>query len=371
MHNKKVMIVWGAAGSGHRSGMQAIRDALLELDPSTQVMDVDAYSPPWSYFPLTLVPQLYAFIVDRMPWVWALLFRLTNSRRGFHMAELLTARLFSPVFEKPLRAFQPDVIVCVIHSITGGLKRALRLVGQSPPIGVVVQDMVTVHQVWLVPEAAWFAMPTVEACQVALDRGVCSERLRLVGMPLRKMFWDPIPDRITLRRQLGLPENGKVTLMIGGAGVHHLDAIVTELLAANLPGHIAVIAVDDGRIQRRLMLRAAGRPLSVVGRVSNMSDWMWASDVMITKAGPNAIYEAMRCQLPMILTDAIRDQETGNLWFVEHFGMGVVATKPTQIAVAAKQILNNPQLAESMKASMQRICLTDAAQQIARIILDD
>jgi UDP-N-acetylglucosamine:LPS N-acetylglucosamine transferase len=350
--------------------MQAIRDALLELDPSTQVMDVDAYSPPWSYFPLTLVPQLYAFIVDRMPWAWALLFRLTNSRQGFHLAELLTARLFSPVFETPLRAFQPDVIVCVIHSITGGLRRALRLVGQSPPIGVVVLDMVTVHQVWLVPEAAWFAMPTTEACQVALDKGVCSERLRLVGMPLRKMFWGPMPDRIALRRQLGLPENGKVTLMIGGAGIHHLDAIVTELLEADLPGHIAIIALDD-RHRRRLLLRAPGQPLSVVGRVSNMSDWMWASDVLITKAGPNAIYEAMRCQLPMVLTDAIPDQEIGNLWFVEHCGMGIVATKPAKIAVAAKQILTNPQLSESMKASMQRTCLTDAAQQIARIILDN
>jgi hypothetical protein len=149
MQAKRVMLIWGTAGSGHRSGMQSVRDALMELDPSTEIVDIDAYSRPWSYFPLTLVPQLYAFIVDHMPWVWALVFRVTNSRRGLRIAEAMTARLFSPVFEKPLRDFQPDVVVCVIHSITGGLKRALEIVGQNPPIGMVVQDMVSLHQVWL------------------------------------------------------------------------------------------------------------------------------------------------------------------------------------------------------------------------------
>lgn len=364
------MLVWGTAGGGHRSGMQAIRDALMELDPSTEIMDVDAYSPPWSYFPLTLVPRLYALIVDHMPWAWALLFRLTNSRRGFRFAEMMTARLFSPVFEQPLRDFRPDVVVCVIHSVTGGLKRALRITGQNPPIGVVVQDMVTLHQVWLIPEAAWFAMPTQEACQVALESGFPPEKLHLVGMPLRKMFWASAPEWIGLRRQLALPESGRVTLVIGGAGIHHLDAIVTELMEARLPGHVVVVAVGDEQTKQRLMLKAAGRSFSVVGRVDNMSDWMWASDLMIAKAGPNVVYEAMRCQLPMILTDAIPDQETGNLWFVEHHGVGLVATQPAQIAAVARRILEEPGLAEKMKASMGRICITDAAQQIAKIILD-
>lgn len=370
MKAKKVMLIWGAAGGGHRSGMQAIRDALAELDPSTEIMDVDAYSHPWSYFPLTLVPQLYAFIVDYAPWAWALLFRATNSQRGLRIAERMTARLISPVFEEPLQDFQPDVVVCVIHSITGGLKRALEIVGQNPPIGVVVQDMVTLHQVWLVPEAAWFAMPTQEACRVALNSGFPEDRLRLVGMPLRKMFWISATDRANLRRKLGLPETGPVTLMIGGAGVHRLDAIVTELLKADLPGHVAIVAVNDERTKHRLEQKIAGRSFSIVGRVNNMADWMWASDVMITKAGPNVVYEAMRCQLPMILTDAIPDQETGNMWFVEHYGIGLAATSPVQIAAATKRILSEPILSNSMKAAMQRVCIEDAAQQIAKMILD-
>jgi UDP-N-acetylglucosamine:LPS N-acetylglucosamine transferase len=370
MKTKRVMLIWGAAGGGHRSGMLAVRDALIELNPSTEIMDMDAYSRPWSYFPLTLVPQVYAFIVNHMPWAWALLFRTTNSQRGLRIAEIVTARLISPVFEGPLRYFRPDVVVCVIHSITGGLKRALKLAGQNPPIGMVVQDMVTLHHVWLLPEAAWFAMPTQEACQFALDSGFSTDRLHLLGMPLRKMFWMPPPDRTTLRQQLGLPETETVTLIVGGAGVHNLDAILAELLASDLPGHIAIVAVDAQRAKRRLEQKAKGRSVTILGRVSNISDWMWASDIMISKAGPNVIYEAMRCQLPMVLTDAIPDQETGNMWFVEHHGIGLVATRPAKIAAAANRILREPGLANSMKTAMKRMYLADAAQKIARLILD-
>ncbi|MBN1428518.1 MAG: glycosyltransferase [Anaerolineae bacterium] len=371
MQIKKVMLIWGTAGGGHRSGMQAIHDALKEIDPSVEIIDIDAYSRPWSFFPLTLVPRAYDVIVAWIPWAWQILFRLSNSQRGLRATELMTGWLFSPVFEKPLRDFQPDVVVCVIHSISGGLKRALKIVGQNPPIGMVVQDIVSLHQVWLVPEAAWFAMPTQEACQVALDNDFPSDKLRLVGMPLRKMFWAPAPDRATLRRQLGLPEDGLVTLIIGGPGLHRLEAIVDSLLEADLPGHIAVVAVSDDQARQRLMLKVSGRSFSVAGRVDNMSDWMWASDLLIAKAGPNVIYEAMRCRLPMILADAIPGQETGNLGFAEQNGVGVVATQPARIADTARRILIEPGVADGMKSAMQKICHVDAAREIARIILTE
>lgn len=371
MRTKKVMLIWGTAGGGHRSGMQAIHDALKELDPSAEIMDVDAYSHPQSYFPLTLVPRLYDFIVERLPWAWHLFFRLSDSQRGLRILERMTAWLFSPVFEKPLRDFRPDVVVCVIHSISGGLKRALRIVGQDPPIGIVVQDIVTLHQVWLVPEAIWFAMPTQEACRLALDSGFPSDKLHLVGMPLRKMFWKPAPDRTALRQQLNLPEDGPVTLIIGGPGIHRLEAIIDAMLDANLPGHIAVVAVDDDRAGQRLRLKAETYSLSVMGRVSNMSDWMWASDLLITKAGPNVICEAICCELPMILVDAIPGQETGNLWFVEQHGIGLVETRPVHIAAAANRVLSEAGLADDMKTAMRGICRTDAAREIAKIILSD
>ena len=55
------------------------------------------------------------------------------------------------------------------------------------------------------------------------------------------------------------------------------------------------------------------------GFVNNMEEWMHASDVIITKAGPGTIAESFICGLPVLLNGFIPGQEEGNIEYVlEH-----------------------------------------------------
>lgn len=45
--------------------------------------------------------------------------------------------------------------------------------------------------------------------------------------------------------------------------------------------------------------------MKVCGFVTNMAEWMTASDTIITKAGPGTIAEALICGLPIILNGFI------------------------------------------------------------------
>ena len=55
------------------------------------------------------------------------------------------------------------------------------------------------------------------------------------------------------------------------------------------------------------------------GFVQNMEEWMHASDVIITKAGPGTIAESFICGLPVLLNGYIPGQEEGNIDYVlEH-----------------------------------------------------
>ena len=49
------------------------------------------------------------------------------------------------------------------------------------------------------------------------------------------------------------------------------------------------------------------------GFVTNMAEWMSASDVIITKAGPGTIAESLICGLPIILNGFIPCQVGFNL----------------------------------------------------------
>ncbi len=59
---------------------------------------------------------------------------------------------------------------------------------------------------------------------------------------------------------------------------------------------------------------------------------MAASDIIVTKAGPSTISEAMICGLPIILSGFIPGQEEGNVEYVLKSGAGLLARNSKEIA---------------------------------------
>ena len=59
----------------------------------------------------------------------------------------------------------------------------------------------------------------------------------------------------------------------------------------------------------------------VKGFVTNMPELMTASDVIVTKAGPGTISEALICGLPMVLNAFVPCQEEGNIPYVTQNGV--------------------------------------------------
>ena len=56
-----------------------------------------------------------------------------------------------------------------------------------------------------------------------------------------------------------------------------------------------------------------------------------AADVVVTKAGPGAIAEALATGLPLVLTGYLPGQETENVSFVTDHGIGSYTPKPDEL----------------------------------------
>jgi uncharacterized protein len=98
---------------------------------------------------------------------------------------------------------------------------------------------------------------------------------------------------------------------------------------------------------------------------------MRAADIIITKAGPSTIAEAMACGLPIILSGYIPGQEDGNKWMVEHGGAGVYAPKPDKIAATLRDWLapGSPAI-EKLSAASQRMGRPTAALEVAQALYE-
>jgi 1,2-diacylglycerol 3-beta-galactosyltransferase len=64
-----------------------------------------------------------------------------------------------------------------------------------------------------------------------------------------------------------------------------------------------------------------------------MSDWMSASDCIVTKAGPGTIAESLIRGLPILLSGYIPGQEEGNVPYVVDNKVGVFASEPAAIGL--------------------------------------
>jgi len=110
-------------------------------------------------------------------------------------------------------------------------------------------------------------------------------------------------------------------------------------------------------------------PTRVFGFVTNMPEVMGACDLIITKAGPGTIAEALVMGLPLLISGFIPGQEEGNVRWVVENGAGALIQRPPAIAATARQWLEGDSgLLTQMAARARSLGRPQAALNIARAV---
>ncbi len=346
-------------GGGHRSAGQAIADAVARDFPGKyQVTLVDVIART-AIFPFNHAAEWYLPFTTYAEFVWRTLFYLTNNRwltrLSLGIIRLLIGRSVRPL----LREQAPDLVVTVHPVLNEIPQRALRAVGSRAPFVVVVTDLFSAHGLWFNPSADLTLVSTEGARQVGEKWGVLPEKLRVVGLPVSLEFLGDGKSKAAQRAALGLaPDRATVLLVGGGEGMGPIEEIARAIDRARLPLQLVVIAGRNRKLYERLRAVAWQIPVSVQGFVTNMPDWMRASDLIITKAGPGTISEALACGLPMLLSGFLPGQEEGNVTFVRESGVGVLREEPAQIARTLGEWL--------MPGNDTLACFAARARQLAR-----
>ena len=156
-----------------------------------------------------------------------------------------------------------------------------------------------------------------------------ADRVKLLGLPVDLRFRPPAPgEKQALRRRFGLDEHRFTVLVIGGAaGVGHLAAQVRVLTEDAHAWQLIVVCGRNEKLRRRILELETATPMLVLGFVDYMPELMRACDVVVTKAGPGAIAEALATGLPLVITGFLPGQETPNVDFVVGSGIGAFAPK--------------------------------------------
>lgn len=414
-------------GGGHRASANALEDALESLYPGKFECDiVDIYMEYGPFWPYNDVVRMYKLMAENS-WMWDVFYKFGETEFGLELNKfMLELFCYEPFKKCMMRTFdstkkRADVVVSVhplcqdlplkilsdLDTMDGGdnsgidIDKLIRDVSGTHSRGVrktpfltVVTDLGGAHKTWFNPGVDKCFVPSGVLNEKAQSRGLSpSSQIVQFGLPIRKGFWpDPIfkstterPLNAMIREQLGIVDIPTVLVVGGGDGMGGMVDIATTLGQAlgspkdcddDNPQYQMVVVCgnnQDAKEKLEKMNWPGGLKVNVQGFVSNMDEWMKASDCLVTKAGPGTIAEASICGLPCLLFTYLPGQEEGNIPYVEESGFGKYCKDPKDIADTVSSWMKSPKKLRAMKqaalAASNPSATLDIAEELAKIAI--
>jgi 1,2-diacylglycerol 3-beta-galactosyltransferase len=393
---RTILFLIADTGAGHRSAANAIchaitliaqkeQDEWLEQQqtapqgqaytpapPGYRIEIVDVFEE-YSSFPLREAAKLYGPAIRYNPKLYGRLFHMSNQAQSISAFQTLASPLLHNGLLRLITSIQPDIIVSIHPLLNHVTIRALRDLEFHIPFLTVVTDLISLHYAWFAPGADAYIVPTEYARDIYLQRGFDPERVHILGMPIDPKFTLLMESKQELQRKLGLEPGKPVILLVGGGeGARGLRSSVYTIAQARLPVQLLIITGRNKRLYMQLQRTRSSLPVParVFGFVQNMPEMMHASDVIVTKAGPGTICEALACNLPIILSGYVPGQEEGNVTYVVENNVGVLAYDSVELIDTLRRLLKpGSQLLRQQVENAKRISRPRASFDIADYIL--
>lgn len=334
---KNIMIITSEfTGHGHKSITEALSEQFESYeDVKLNVIDGFALSGNLGM----KIGKLYGSITRASKEMWKLIWDISLKKPGILLD--LVENSITERFTKILKTTQLDAIVTTHPNYLGSVINILENNKMDIPLYAIVADPVSINPLWSDARARYTICPTIEAKEACMGYGVPEEKIRVFGFPVRKRFC--VDEEKLPKAEYDPNKPLQCLIMSGGEGSGNMNRIAKNLLD-NFNCKVTIICGRNKALKRRIELTLQekyGNRVEILGFVSDIQNLMLASDILLLRASPNTMMEAVMCNLPMIITGALPGQEEGNPAYTEKYKLGVVCTETRRIKRTVKRLLAN------------------------------
>jgi 1,2-diacylglycerol 3-beta-galactosyltransferase len=365
-----VLFAISDTGGGHRSAAVAIAAALDLVSDKSLSWRIEDILKLTDFPGVRSAPDLYDHLSTRWLRLYDMTFQLTNTQWQIDLLSQVVFVTARRNIKRLLLETRPRVVVVthpLVHRIVCAARRVYRLPCR---VVTVVTDLVSLHASWTYPGVDLAIVPTDEAYQLMYRRGMRPTKLQRTGFPVHPKFANYSGDTTTARAELGLDQQRfTILLTAGGVGSGRLGDLMRAMEQAYPDRQLLVVTGKNRTLREELI--AAGRPPTshIYGFVQNMETLMAASDIVITKAGPGTLMEALAMRKPVILTEAVGMQEQGNIDFVLNYELGMFCPTTERI-VSAVSDLEHPERYAATLERLVNLVPRDGSTEIAHMVID-
>ena len=359
-----ILILSASTGGGHMRASKAIESYMLKQDKDINVKIVDSllYISPILNKTIT---SGYVYLATKTPKLYGKLYDLSNKDRKFSNYVTRINNIFANKLLPLIDDFKPDVIITT-HPFPTEMVSRLKLKNEiNIPLICIMTDYAP-HKAWLSEKVDAYIVANDDMVAKMVAQGVSEEHIYPYGIPVDEVFFEEEEKQLVLE-ELNLDKNLPTILMMAGSfGVANVFDIYANIIDIDLDFQIILVTGKNKKLYNQFEEVVGNSPKNtkLIYFTNEINKFMQASDIIITKPGGLTVTEALACNIPMAIFDAIPGQEEENAEFLIKHNMAVRISDGNSCREAIVRLLEDNGKLENMKEACKSFDKNDSSKNI-------
>ena len=359
--SKLLIITALYTGHGHKSISDALEER-FKAYPDVNILTIDGFDlmdkamqvvAEKSYGPITRLPGK----------TWQ--FNYAVGTRYDKPLQAVVAALIRRRFHELIRDYQPDAVLSVHPVFLASVASLLEEMGLSTPLIAHEADLIDIASFWFDRRIRLLLCPSEESYRSSIEGGADPARTVQVGFPVRERFMG------YRDREMSLHSPVTVTIMSGSEGSGEIGVVARELLRST-DVQLNIVCGRNKALRRKLK-KALGSQyygrINVMGFVENIQKVMIDSDILVMRASPNSVMEAVALNIPVIVFGQLAGQELHNPDMMQAHGIVAYCPEPKRLAQLVRDMTKDGGKAmEEMRAAQRAYMPGDSAKDTAALL---
>lgn len=394
----RVLILSASTGGGHMKASSALKKYIVDNNNEAIVEIVDTLEYV-SHMLNKTITEGYEYLAKNTPKMYGAMYKTTNKDNRLNSFVLAINNQFSKRLMPLLNNFNPDIIISTHPFVTEMVSNLKGMGKVEIPLICLMTDYAP-HKTWINENVDAYIVANDEMIDMMDKMGVNRDIIYPYGIPVDDTFYTE-KDRNDILKELDMSQEvPTILIMAGSFGVNDILKIYSNIVKIDLDFQIIVITgrntklydafekllskadnedEEDNRINitNKISVKkpsilskepAHKKPTKLLFFTDEVHKYMRAADLIITKPGGLTVSEALACNLPMAIFNAIPGQEEENADFLIDNNMAVKIGKGSTCTDIIRNLLSNKDELEFMRSSCENFDKSTSGKDIYNLI---
>ena len=363
-----ILILSASTGGGHMSASKAIEGYMTQQNKDINVKIVDSL--------LYISPILnktitggYVYLATKTPKLYGKLYDLTNKDHKFANFVTRLNNIFANKLMPLIDDFRPDIIITTHPFPTEMVSRLKSKKEINIPLICIMTDYAP-HKAWINDKVDAYIVANDDMVTKMTTQGVDSRCIYPYGIPVDEVFFEEKEKQLVIE-ELGLDKNLPTILMMAGSfGVSNVFDVYQNIIDIDIDFQIILVTGRNQKLYNHFeeVIGDTTKNTKLIYFTEEINKFMQASDIIITKPGGLTVTEALACNIPMAVFDAIPGQEEENADFLLKHNMAVRISDGNSCREAIVELLKDREKLEDMKEACKSFDKNDSTKNIFLLI---